>query len=402
MSKPSRPIRVVLWPALLAQLALSWLVLVPPAAGGPLQVRWYPDRALRAYELEPQRGLSSALLQNLAVVNGGAQAVTLEGLELELLDAGEVVQQHRLGPADLERAAKRGQGLEQGGLLRLYAFQFQPDKLLGPGVRLAPTPTLEPGTALLLGHRYFAFGGAPDSLRVRALGHAMGGETIVAEAALPLVVGGTSTVEYHFPLRGRWYVGAGQGLHDHHRWVVPEEFALDIARLGEGGGSHRGDGSKRTDYLAYGADVLAAADGVVTASLDSLDEDDAALLQPDETAEQYMQRIAGVQAEILTRDPRLAGGNYVVIRHTNGEHSFYAHLARGSVRVRAGERVTRGQPIAKVGNSGLSTEPHLHFHVVDGADPLLSSGLPVSFANVTLPWALGPRAIQSGDIVDAR
>ena len=373
----------------------------PPASAGELQVRFYPEKSLRAYELEPRRGFSSALLQNVAVVNGGSDAVTLDRLELELIAGDEVVQQHRLGLADLQQAVKRGQGIQTRGLLQLYAFQFRPDVLLGPGVKLTSDVTLQPGTALLVGHRYFAFNGAPQSLRVRAIGHGAAGQAVAAEASLPLIVGGTSTVEYHFPLQGTWFIGAGQALHDHHRWAVPEEFALDIARIGDQGRTHRGDGTHRTDYLDYGADVLAAADGLVTAAHDSLEEDDGMLLQPGESSDVYMQRIAGKQAELLGTDPRLAGGNYVVIRHANGEHSFYAHLARGSVRVHAGDAVTRGQPIARLGNSGLSTEPHLHFHVVDGPDPLMSAGVPVRFANVELPWAMEPRAIQSGDIVEA-
>ena len=71
-----------------------------------------------------------------------------------------------------------------------------------------------------------------------------------------------------------------------------------------------------------------------------------------------------------------ADGNSVVLDLGHGRFALYAHLQPGSVRVRAGERVTRGQVIGLVGNSGNSVAPHLHFHVMDGASPLDSNGLP--------------------------
>jgi len=88
-----------------------------------------------------------------------------------------------------------------------------------------------------------------------------------------------------------------------------------------------------------------------------------------------------------------------VIRHGEGEFSLYAHLKTGSVRVRAGDAVRQGQPIARLGHSGNSTEPHLHFQVCDGPDPLRCAGLPVRFDAIALPFADRPRAPQSGDFV---
>jgi murein DD-endopeptidase MepM/ murein hydrolase activator NlpD len=95
-------------------------------------------------------------------------------------------------------------------------------------------------------------------------------------------------------------------------------------------------------------------------------------------------------------------GNYAMIDHGKSEYSFYAHLQPGSVRVHKGDRVKAGDVIGKLGSSGNSTEPHLHFHVCDSNDPLLSAGIPVNFSNVTIQWADVPRPIQSGDIVIAK
>ena len=69
-------------------------------------------------------------------------------------------------------------------------------------------------------------------------------------------------------------------------------------------------------------------------------------------------------------------GNHVILDIGGGRYAFYAHLKPGSLRVRVGERVKRGQVVGLVGNSGNSTEPHLHFHIMDGTSPLGSEGIP--------------------------
>lgn len=73
-------------------------------------------------------------------------------------------------------------------------------------------------------------------------------------------------------------------------------------------------------------------------------------------------------------------GNYVIIRHEGGEYSLLAHLRRGSVRVRPGDRVRQGQVMGECGNSGSSSEPHLHFQVQDHPNFLLCASLPVRFS----------------------
>jgi murein DD-endopeptidase MepM/ murein hydrolase activator NlpD len=70
------------------------------------------------------------------------------------------------------------------------------------------------------------------------------------------------------------------------------------------------------------------------------------------------------------------GGNHVILDLGQGRYAFYAHLQPGSLRVKAGDKVRRGQVVGLVGNSGNSTEPHLHFHISDANSPLGSDGLP--------------------------
>ena len=96
------------------------------------------------------------------------------------------------------------------------------------------------------------------------------------------------------------------------------------------------------------------------------------------------------------------GGNQVVIDHGNGEFSFYGHLQPGSVRVRVGQEVARGERIGAVGSSGNSTEPHLHFHVCNGPDPIMCAGIPVQWDRPFSPMPDLPRAAQSGDFMTRR
>ncbi|QMU74895.1 M23 family metallopeptidase [Streptacidiphilus sp. PB12-B1b] len=142
---------------------------------------------------------------------------------------------------------------------------------------------------------------------------------------------------------GRWYVvqGGGPGI-NHHATVAEQRGALDLVRLGPVGFRTRSAGRFAADvpeaYAAYGSALLAPCDGLVVRAVDGI---------PDQAP----------------GEPRFGPpyGNCVVI-DTGQETVHLAHLRPGSVRVAVGERVTAGQLLGEVGNSGHSTEPHLHIH----------------------------------------
>jgi murein DD-endopeptidase MepM/ murein hydrolase activator NlpD len=67
----------------------------------------------------------------------------------------------------------------------------------------------------------------------------------------------------------------------------------------------------------------------------------------------------------------------------DGRYAFYAHLQPGSLRVKPGDKVSRGQVIGLLGNSGNADGPHLHFHIMDGPTPLVAGGLPYAFTAFT-------------------
>lgn len=166
--------------------------------------------------------------------------------------------------------------------------------------------------------------------------------------------------------------------------------------------SFRGDGTRLADYHAYGAEVLAAATGVVRAVQDTVAETADDLRRPGEDQLAYLQRVGESQMELMARGANAIPGNFVLIEHAGGESSLYAHLQRGSVRVKVGDRVEAGQPIGRLGSSGNSTEPHLHFHVCDQPAVMHCAGVPVVFDDIELPCADAPRPLQTGDVVVTR
>jgi murein DD-endopeptidase MepM/ murein hydrolase activator NlpD len=172
--------------------------------------------------------------------------------------------------------------------------------------------------------------------------------------------------------------------------------------LGPDGHTHKGDGTHLADYYDYGRDVLAVADGtVVEVATDGTEADDR-LRRPGESSEDFEKRTVQEQTALLLKSYKAVIGNYVVVRHAGGEFSHYAHLKQGSVRVKVGDAVTRGQVLAQLGQTGNSTEPHLHFQLTDGQDPMVSRGIPIVFKNTSVE-GLGfeGRPLQTGWIVTA-
>jgi hypothetical protein len=364
-----------------------------------VEIRFCPASAVHTYPLESRRELQGLLLQNLAVINHGDAAFKIKAVVLELLQSGKVTDLKQLDASDIQRAADRGAKMQAGGILKEVAFQFCGTNLIPPAVKLAG-PNLERDQALLVTSQVFAFNGTRDTLRVRVEGE-MAGKATEVSATLPIKSDFAKNT-YIFPLRGVCYVGWGASFHTGHRWAIPEEFALDIAKLGGGGLSHKGDGTRFEDYYAYGADILAAAGGRVVGVANDQPEDPATMQRPDESQQAYFARLQKDQAGRLAKGMTAVTGNYVMIDHGKSEYSLYAHLQPGSVRVRVGDQVKAGDVIGKLGSSGNSTEPHLHFHVCDSDDPLMSAGIPVNFSNVTIQWADVPRPIQSGDVIIAK
>lgn len=355
-----------------------------------LDVRFYPN-SLHPYELDEAHKASSLLVHNIAIINDGAGPVTVTNVEIELLSGGRIMDTRALGEVELKRAAAQGAQLQQAGMLEPLAFMFGGDQLLPAGTKLPNATLLARGEAIILPTQLFAYTGQRDQLRVRAIGQGATRETIIP------IITKTSQTAFMLPLKGVWMDGAGSSLHSHHRWVPMEQFAHDFLRTGPDQKSFTGDGTKFTDYYAYGQPVMAAASGVVAAASDTQQEDPMAMRQKGEALDAYFQRLQVDQMTRLSKGPLGILGNYVVIDHGNNEYSLYAHLKPGSVAVKAGQKVAQGELIAAVGTAGNSTEPHLHFQVCEGADPLMCVGIPPTWKGVQPVFEDFPRAFQTAD-----
>jgi murein DD-endopeptidase MepM/ murein hydrolase activator NlpD len=133
--------------------------------------------------------------------------------------------------------------------------------------------------------------------------------------------------------------------------------------------------------------VLAPGDGRVVAAVDTA-KDDRQIVMPD-----------------VMRDVINMYGNYLVIDHGNGEFSMLGHIRQGSLRVRVGDTVRRGQPVAAVGAAGSSKMPHLHYELRTGPGMRGVEGLPAYFRDYTRH--LGSRRVRvpfgapdTGEIVE--
>jgi len=245
---------------------------------------------------------------------------------------------------------------------------------LQPAGRRDTSATIAPGTqALLFLHVVLSKDAAiPRSLvhRISAVIaaappgqeeiHESGGETLVALRDVA-VIGP--------PLRGERFISADSccDASRHTRAALPvngraylaQRFAVDWEQLDAQGRIYAGAQSDPASYAIYGHDVLAVADAPVVAVIDGL---------PDQPPGKMPSDIAIEEAD----------GNSIVLDLGGGRYALYAHLRAGSITVKAGDQVKRGQAIALVGNSGNTLAPHLHFHVMDTSSPLASNGLPYS------------------------
>jgi murein DD-endopeptidase MepM/ murein hydrolase activator NlpD len=169
----------------------------------------------------------------------------------------------------------------------------------------------------------------------------------------------TPTTEFSVPIEREWTVtNGGVTKTTSHSWgLVSQRYAYDLVVSDDDGDTHEGNGQRLEDYYAFGAPVTAPADGTIVAVEDDLRD-----------------HPAPGSAQVEWRTWNIVG-NYVVIKHDNGEYSTLAHLREGSVTVAPGDEVSRGDVVGECGNSGMSTEPHLHFQVQDHANVWIAAGL---------------------------
>ncbi len=196
----------------------------------------------------------------------------------------------------------------------------------------------------------------------------------------PVAVDRRSPVVLGAPLGGAGWVALGSCCDGPHRraliaadgqWYLAQRFAIDFNQLDAQNRPGVGDPTLPTSFPTFGQPVLAVADATVVEAVD-----------------RYPDLLVGQAREDITPDS--AGGNRVVLDLGEGRFAIYAHLQAGSVAVQPGDRVTRGQQIAKAGSSGTSGGPHLHFQVTDRPSIIAGDGLPYVFDTFELTGQTPP------------
>jgi hypothetical protein len=220
-------------------------------------------------------------------------------------------------------------------------------------------------------------GNDPDNfdtaITIEQHGERSGSGTIQAAA---LDLNQDDPIVIHSPLRGKnWLAANGpSNTSAHRRAMLPingaphigQRYAIDWIQLGDDGKAFTGDEHDNKSYHAWDQEIHAVADGKIVEVKDGIPEN-----VPN----------SGKLAVPITYDT--LAGNYIIQDLGNDHFAAYAHLRPGTLKVKTGDAVHAGDVIAHLGNTGNSSEPHLHFQVCDAPSFPASEGLPFAIDQYT-------------------
>ncbi|MEU4693817.1 M23 family metallopeptidase [Actinoplanes sp. NPDC023714] len=216
------------------------------------------------------------------------------------------------------------------------------------------------------------------------------------------------------PVRGRWVAinSPGTAVPSHGVKAYGQMYAVDLLQPSPDAAAKIGWSMRTraaTSYACFGSPVFAMKSGIVVRATDRQRDHRSRDTWPSliwmMTIEAFLRELAGA-GRIL--------GNHVIVQHDDGTFAAYAHLRRGSARVTAGDRVEAGRQLAEVGNTGNTSEPHLHVQLMDHAVPVAAAGVPMRWPDLIIDgetdarWSTGaakPTALagfpQNGQLFDA-
>jgi len=240
-------------------------------------------------------------------------------------------------------------------------------------------PNLKPGETgtFFIFTDWLADQGDPDnfntSITIEQHGERSGSGTI---HTLAIDLNQDDPIVIHSPLRGKnWLAANGpSNTSAHRRAMLPvdgqphigQRYAIDWVQLGDDGSTYTGDKSKNSSYHAWDQEIHAAGDGKIVEVRDGIPEN-----VPN----------SGKIAEPITYDT--LAGNHIIEQLNDDHYAAYAHLRPGTLKVKVGDTVHAGDVLAHLGNTGNSSEPHLHFQVCDAPSFPASEGLPFAIDQYT-------------------
>jgi murein DD-endopeptidase MepM/ murein hydrolase activator NlpD len=171
--------------------------------------------------------------------------------------------------------------------------------------------------------------------------------------------------EYRLPFNGTWFVAqAGDAPNvNHHMYVKSQYFGIDFARINDMSirTLYTGNGQKLKDYYSFAQPVISPVKGVIVKVQDG-----------------------EIDNPIGTKNKNKPFGNYVVIKASENEYVYLAHLKLNSIAVEAGQKMEQGDRIGLCGNSGNSDFPHIHMHVQNESKPFTGIGKNITFESINL------------------
>jgi murein DD-endopeptidase MepM/ murein hydrolase activator NlpD len=188
-----------------------------------------------------------------------------------------------------------------------------------------------------------------------------------------------------FPLRGEWMAvqTPATRIPSHGTDLLAQRYAFDLIRFDpRAGATYHPAGGVRAllvglptrEAHGWGEPVHAPLDGEVIAAVDGVPERQR--IHP--VRELFLATRNAVTFRPTSEHVARLLGNHVILA-ADGVHAGFAHLTTGSVAVEVGQRVQIGDVLGRVGHTGNSTAPHLHFQLMDGPDPLAARGVPCAF-----------------------
>jgi len=343
-------------------------------------------------------------LPDLVVMNKQKNPVTIDQVDVIGKIAGVAALNLQISGKPLADAIAEAAGVLNQRKLPLATLQLSLGNVALPEGLLSTNGTAAGGESILL----------PLS-KIAYLHHVGHGRLDGMEIAVTALSGGEKTVvtfpvqlsfyevkgKYVFPLKGDVQMAFLPLSYIHHRSSGSQEFAMDMV------GANQKDAASFTDislpkprtlsdYSIWGREVLAIGDGVVVEIGDKFPEDrmndPAKFAKPEYTQALLKELVAQIGWT------NAIAGNYIVIDHENGEFSIYCHLQEGSLRVKPGDKVRKGMVVAKVGITGNSGAPHLHFQLMDSRHFFTANGLPIMFENVPAQVMIAELPIQGNTL----
>jgi murein DD-endopeptidase MepM/ murein hydrolase activator NlpD len=170
-----------------------------------------------------------------------------------------------------------------------------------------------------------------------------------------------NTTKLVLPFKDIWTVIWGGDTKDlnYHIESKAQKNAFDIVITDKGGKSYKTDGKRNEDYYAFGKEILAPCNGEVVLAVDGVKDN-----KPGELNSVYIP------------------GNTVILKTEKNEYLFFAHFKQHSIKVKEGQRIKQGEIIGLCGNSGNSSEPHLHFHIQNVEDMNIATGVKCYFDKI--------------------